>query len=196
MSKRPAFCVLVLSSASVLALSCAPALAERIETVVVTAQKTAQPLQKVPISIKALDSETLEKVQADGLEDVTKLVPSLTMTDLSRGGNQVQIRGLGSNIAPVGTVSIYEDGVIPPSRVQSSGTFSEQDSGLYDVERIKVLRGPQGTLYGEGSFGGVINIISKKPDPSSLQASASATWFSVDHGTDGNTTSTAWSTCR
>jgi len=108
------------------------------------------------------------------------------MTDISRGGNNVQIRGLGSNVGNVGTVAIYNDGVISPSRIQSSGTFAEQDSALYDVERIEVLRGPQGTLYGEGSFGGVINIISKQPDSEMFSASALATWSDTKGATDYN----------
>src|SRR5262245_58334900 len=152
------------------------------EEIIVTAQKVAQPLQDVPISVKALDSETLETLNANGLEDITRLVPSLTMTNISRGGNQVQIRGLGSNVASVGTVAIYNDGVISACRIQASGTFAEQDSVLYDVERVEVLRGPQGTLYGEGSFGGVINIISKRPDNQEFQASAAASVFDVDEG--------------
>lgn len=157
------------------------------EEIIVTAQKIDQRIQDVPISIKAIDDRTLETVNADGLEDITRLVPSLTMTNISRGGNQVQIRGLGSNVASVGTVAIYNDGVISASRIQSSGTFAEQDSVIYDVERVEVLRGPQGTLYGEGSFGGVINIISKRPDNQDFQASFAASAFDVDEGSSDNT---------
>jgi iron complex outermembrane recepter protein len=158
-----------------------------IEKVTVTAQKRSQRLQDVPISIKAVDGETLDKLNADGLDDLTRLVPSLTMTNLSRGGNQVQIRGLGSNSpSSVGTVAIYNDGVISSSRIGSSGTFAEQDSAMYDIERIEVLRGPQGTLYGEGSFGGVINIISKSPNSHAIEGSFSGTWFDVEEGTSDN----------
>jgi len=157
-----------------------------VEKVTVTAQKRKQRLQDVPISIKSLDGEELDKVNADGLEDVTRMVPSLTMTNISRGGNQVQIRGLGSNVGSVGTVAIYNDGVIASSRIQSSGTFAEQDSALYDIDRIEVLRGPQGTLYGEGSFGGVINIISNAPNPNAVEASFSGSWFDVEEGSSEN----------
>ncbi|HEY1706970.1 MAG TPA: TonB-dependent receptor [Rhizomicrobium sp.] len=184
MSRGFTLSAVLLASASLFALNAAHAAG--IETVVVTAQKKTELLEKVPVSVKVLNSELLGKTQTEGLEDITKMVPSLTMTDISRGGNQVQIRGLGSNVASVGTVAIYEDGVIPPTRVQSSGTFSEHDGGIYDVDRVEVLRGPQGTLYGEGSFGGVINIISKKPNPDAFEASGSATWFSVDHGSADN----------
>ncbi len=157
-----------------------------IEEVIVTAQKKEQNLQDISISIKALSAETLETVKADSLDDIVRLVPSLSMTDLARGGNNVQIRGLGSNVGNVGTVAIYNDGVISPNRIQSSGTFAEQDAALYDIERVEVLRGPQGTLYGEGSFGGVINIISNQPDATQFSASALGTWFDTKGGSSDN----------
>ncbi len=96
-----------------------------LEEVIVTAQKREQNLQEIPISIKAIMAETLETVGADSLDEIVRLVPSLSMTDLSRGGNNVQIRGLGSNVGNVGTVAIYNDGVISAGRIQSSGTFAE-----------------------------------------------------------------------
>ncbi len=72
---------------------------QEIEEVVVTAQKREQAVQSIPISIKVLLGDMLETVNADSLDDITRLVPSMSMTDLSRGGNNVQIRGLGSNVA-------------------------------------------------------------------------------------------------
>jgi len=157
------------------------------EEIIVTAQKRPENLQEVPISIKALTAETLEMINADSLDDIARLVPSLSMTDLSRGGNSVQIRGLGSNVGSVGTVAIYNDGIISFGRTSSGGTFSEQDSGLYDVSRVEVLRGPQGTLYGEGSFGGVVNIISTKPNPEKFEASISAGFFDIEDGGSDST---------
>lgn len=155
------------------------------ERIVVTAQKKSEDLQKVPISVKALSGQDLDNVQADSLDDIARLVPSLSMTNLQRGGNQVQIRGLGSNVGNVGTVAIYNDGLISATRVGSSGTFSERDTSIQDLERVEVLRGPQGTLYGEGSFGGVINFISKRPTDE-LEGSLSGTVFSVEEGTSEN----------
>lgn len=158
-----------------------------IEEIVVTAQKKSQSLQSIPISIRVLDEETLDTIVADSLDEIVRLVPSLSMTDLSRGGNNVQIRGLGSNVANVGTVAIYNDGVISASRIQSGGTFGEQDSAIFDVKRVEVLRGPQGTLYGEGSFGGVINIISNQPNAEIFESSVSTTYFDTDGSSDTST---------
>lgn len=158
-----------------------------LDPMVVTAQKKDELLQDVPISIKVVDAETLAVINADGLDDIARLVPSLSMTNIARGSNQVQIRGLGSNVASVGTVAIYNDGVVSPSRIQSSGTFAEQDSMLFDVDRVEVLRGPQGTLYGEGSFGGVINIISKRPNTRDTEASFAGSLFGIKGGSFSNT---------
>src|SRR5690242_16108619 len=106
---------ILLASTSIVAVDAVQAAG--IETVIVTAEKKTESLEKVPISIKVVDADTLEKVQANGMQDISRLVPSLTMTSISRGGNQVQIRGLGSNIASVGTVALYNDGVISPTRI-------------------------------------------------------------------------------
>jgi iron complex outermembrane receptor protein len=179
----------MMMSAAMGALWVAPAVAqdsELLDEIVVTAQKRAETQQTVPISIKAISGETLDKVNATGLEDIVRLVPSLAMTNNSRGGGQIQLRGLGSNVGNVGTVAIYRDGVISVTRIQSSGTFAESDPGTYDIERVEVLRGPQGTLYGEGSFGGVINFISKKPDATKIQASAAVTGYQIDRGSSDN----------
>jgi outer membrane receptor protein involved in Fe transport len=101
-----------------------------VERIVVTAQKREQDLQKVPISVKAIDGEEMEQILVDSLDEISRMVPSLSMTTLQRGGNQVQIRGLGTNVGNVGTVAIYNDGVIASTRIQSSGSFAEQDSAL------------------------------------------------------------------
>lgn len=158
-----------------------------IEEILVTAQKRRENLQEVPISVVAIGGSTIEKVNADSLDDIARLVPSLSITDFQRGSNNIQIRGLGSNVSNVGTVAIYNDGIISFSRVQSNGIFAEQDATLYDIERIEVLRGPQGTLYGEGSFGGVVNIISRQPDYEHAQASISLSRFNVREGSSHNT---------
>ena len=158
-----------------------------VEEVVVTAQKIQQSVQEIPISIKVLSAETLETTNADSLDDITRLVPSMSMAETGgRGRSNVQIRGLGSNVGSVGTTAIYNDGVIAASRIASSGTFTEQDSVLFDTDRVEVLRGPQGTLYGEGSFGGVVNIISRRPNPKEFEAAVSGNWFTIKGGGSGS----------
>lgn len=188
LGKVPLSAVLI-SSASLLGLGVTGALAadQNIETVVVTAQKKSEKIEQTPISVKAITGEELNEINADSAADYLRSVPSVSMTSLgTRGGNQIQIRGLGSDVANVGTITIYNDGVVSPSQNQASGAYSEEDPGLYDIQDVEVLRGPQGTLYGEGSLGGVINIKSNRPDLNDYQASASVTWFDRDHGTADN----------
>ncbi len=157
-----------------------------VSELIVTAEKRSESLEKVPISVKAVTGATLDTIDAESAEDYLRMVPGVSMTNLARGGNQIQIRGLGSNVGNVGTVAVYNDGVVAPNRIQQSGTFSEEDPALFDIDRVEVLRGPQGTLYGEGSLGGVINIISKQPVLDRLEAAASATWFNRAHGSSDN----------
>lgn len=156
-----------------------------LEEIFVTAQKMEQREQDIPISIKSISSDVLEMINAERFEDMARLVPSLSFTDRQRGQNQVLIRGLGT-VNGVSTVAIYNDGVISASRINGAGSFGEMDPTFYDVNRVEVLRGPQGTLYGEGSFGGVINIISNRPDPTAFDASASVTWRDIDEGSSDN----------
>ncbi len=158
-----------------------------LEEILVTAQKREESIQDIAISIKALSGRILRQINAESMDDIVGMVPSLSMNNLGRGNNNIQIRGLGSNIGSVNTMAMYNDGVVAASRIQSSGTFAEQDSALVDIERIEVLRGPQGTLWGEGSFGGLISIISKRPDPSGFTADLSANWFNVKGGGNGST---------
>ena len=108
----------------------------------------------------------------------------------------MQIRGLGSNVGSVGTTAIYNDGVIAASRIASSGTFTEQDSVLFDTDRVEVLRGPQGTLYGEGSFGGVVNIISKRPNPQGIRSGVSGNWYDIKNGGSGGNDINGMINCR
>ena len=156
-----------------------------LEEIVVTAQKMEQLEQEVPISIKTIDSSVLQLINAERFEDVARLVPSLSFTDRQRGQNQVLIRGLGT-VNGVSTVAILNDGVVSASRIGGNGSFGEMDPTFYDVNRVEVLRGPQGTLYGEGSFGGVINIISQRPDVTEFDGTASVTWRSIKEGTSDN----------
>lgn len=156
------------------------------EEILVTAQKREQALQEVPISLRVLSAGVLDTIGADRLESLTRVVPSLSITDFQRGSNNVQIRGLGSNVGNVGTVAIYNDGVISVNRLQANGIFAEQDTTLFDIERVEVLRGPQGTLYGEGSFGGVINIISRRPDLETFAGSVSFKKFEIEEGSSNN----------
>ncbi|EQB13403.1 hypothetical protein RLDS_16855 [Sphingobium lactosutens DS20] len=130
----------------------------QLAVIVVTAQKRAQRLQDVPVAVTALTADTL---QARGINDVaavTRAVPSLTVTQTDiPTSNSINIRGIGTSAFSVGVepaVAVILDDV---ALLQQAQAFS----GLSDVARLEVLRGPQGTLFGKGASAGVINIASQ-----------------------------------
>lgn len=132
-----------------------------LEEVTVTAQKREQSLQDVGISIAALEGETLRSLGIDNSSGVALITPNFNIQSSTGEGNQPAffIRGVGLNdynTNNAGPVAIYQDGAIVSS--PSAQTFA-----LFDVERVEVLRGPQGTLYGRNATGGAVNFISNKP---------------------------------
>jgi len=130
------------------------------DEIVVTARRKEETLASVPIAVSAFNGEQLEALGVTNSGDVAALVPNLTWnTEFGRATPQVYLRGVGSNnFAPTnaGPVGIYQDGVIiGPNIVQGFAAF--------DLDRVEVLKGPQGTLFGRNSTGGLINFVSKKP---------------------------------
>ncbi len=127
-----------------------------IEELVVTAEKREQSLQDVPVAISAFTSEKRDLVGINTVQDMTNFTPGLqysTQTD------RISLRGVGrlSNThAADSSVAVYSDGVYSTSTVQAGET-------PIFIDRLEVLRGPQGTLYGRNSVGGAINIVSRKP---------------------------------
>lgn len=128
--------------------------------IVVTAQRREENVQSVPIAITALNGASLDSQGITGFEELTYRVPSLRFgAGVTGGENVITLRGLGSvNTTPGGDspVAYSVDGVY----VQQTTAV---DAEFYDVSRIEVLRGPQGTLYGRNSVGGSINVITNKP---------------------------------
>jgi len=124
--------------------------------IIVTATRQSQSIQKVPISMQALDTEKLEQRQVKGLSDFAALLPSVSFSGLGPGRQTIYFRGIvpaGGNYASVG---YYLDDI------PITGTGSP-DVHIYDMERIEALSGPQGTLYGAGSLAGTIRLITNKP---------------------------------
>lgn len=132
------------------------------DTVIVTAQKREQSIYDVPVAISAFTPETIERQGITDLTDIGKFVPNLNITGFSAGHTSSQnpfIRGIGLQDHLITTepgVGVYVDGVYLGRQVG-------QNWSLANIERVEVLRGPQGTLYGRNSIGGAINIITRKP---------------------------------
>ena len=139
-----------------------------LEEIVVTARRREESLQDLPLSVAAITADTMQAQGIIALEDITEHIPNLVLATQDRRGIQaLYIRGIGSgstnNLVPVGA-GLYIDGHYMPN------TLGQMMSTL-DVERIEVLRGPQGTLFGKNTTGGAINIITAKPGPE-FEASA------------------------
>ncbi|MBU1619869.1 MAG: TonB-dependent receptor [Gammaproteobacteria bacterium] len=136
---------------------------DSIETIQVTATKRTQVIYEVPLAISAFSGDALAEQGISDLTDVGKFVPNLNVTGFSAGHTSSAnpfIRGIGLQDHLITTdpgVSVYVDGVYLGRQVG-------QNWNLSNIERIEVLRGPQGTLYGRNSIGGAINIITKQPD--------------------------------
>lgn len=127
-------------------------------SIIVTAQRFEQRLQDVPLSITAVSDEELNARNVSSLSDMQYAVPGLSSFEYGPGQQYVQIRGV-SNAFGSPTVGIYLDEMPVTLDVQGGS-----DLRLLDLERVEVLRGPQATLYGEGSMGGTIRYITAKPD--------------------------------
>src|SRR5258706_8652916 len=162
-----------------------------LQEIVVTAQKQSENLQDVPISIEVFGNKKLEELHVVNLDDYVKYSPSISY---SRG------QGQGGNGQP-GSSHIYMRGVVSGANENHSGSqpsvgtyLDEQpvttidgtpDVHLYDIQRIEVLEGPQGTLYGASSQAGTVRIITNKPDPTQFSAGYDVQGNKVNHGGTG-----------
>lgn len=127
----------------------------QLDPVVVTAQKTEEEAQKIPSGISTLSGKQVQQFRIWNLRDITAIVPNLYSADPGDNRNVTSVRGITSTSYDP-AVATYIDGV----NQFGLDTYIAQ---LFDVERIEVLRGPQGTLYGRNAMGGVINVVTKQP---------------------------------
>lgn len=148
--------------------------------IVVTAQKTAQKLQDVPLSVSAITGKEIDRRNVVDLKDMESSVPGLSTVGAGPGTSFVQIRGV-SNTLGAPTVGIYLD-EMPVNGTTQNGTI---DVRMLDLQRVEVLRGPQGTLYGEGSMGGTIRYITASPDLERVSGNAEGEVSTVEDGGQG-----------
>lgn len=133
--------------------------AQGVDSIVVTAQKRAQDIQDVPLAISAFGEDQLQAIKAVDVNDIAARTPNFTITQFNLGEPQYYIRGVGStsdSAASDPTVPVFIDEVY-------IGRAAGSNFDFFDLERVEVLRGPQGTLYGRNTTGGAINVITKKP---------------------------------
>ncbi len=152
-----------------------------LDEVVITAQKRAENLQDVPVSVLALGQTRLEELQVSDMADYVKFLPSVTIQSGAPGFTTIYMRGVASgensnHSGPLPSVGVYLD-------EQPVTTITGPlDIHVYDIERVEVLAGPQGTLYGASSQAGTIRIITNKPSTSGFEAGYDLEVNRVAHG--------------
>lgn len=158
-----------------------------LEEVTVTAQKRSQSMFDVPISITVLSEDYIDNLGAQDFTALIPSVPSLNAYQNGPGRTRLYIRGIANGAGNDNdtqnqeTVSIYLD------EVPISLGAMNPEIGLFDIERVEVLRGPQGTLYGAGSMAGTIRQVSNKPNLSEVEGKLEAGVSTIKHGSGGYT---------
>src|SRR5437762_1583607 len=156
-----------------------------IQEVVVTAQRRTENVQDVPIAIQAFTGEALQQLNVTSLDDLIRYLPNVATASAGPGQDQIFMRGLsagnvatqsGGSINGFPNVAIYLD--------EQSGQLPGRNLDVYaaDLERIEVLEGPQGTLFGAGAQAGVIRYITNKPKLDRVEANVSASYATTAHG--------------
>jgi outer membrane receptor protein involved in Fe transport len=148
-------------------------------TVIVTAQKKSDSLQNVPMSVSVVDAASMLNTGQARLSDFYATVPGLSVNDRGSGRTTLVVRGIsaGESLNPTVGVSI---GDVPYG--SSTMDFSIADLDPFDIDHIEVLRGPQGTLYGASSMGGLIKYVMVQPDLNEVKGRVQTDVSSTDHG--------------
>jgi iron complex outermembrane receptor protein len=175
----------LLSQQGAAADAAGPASSDALETIVVTAEKREEKLKDVPMSITALGGNSLDNLQYRSFSDYAAMVPGLSLTSSQPGLTTLTLRG--QNAGGVGsTVAVYlDESPFGSSSALLNGSILSGDFDTWDLQRVEVLRGPQGTLYGANSEGGLLKFVTAAPVLGSFSGAAEVTGESVDHGGKG-----------
>ena len=159
-----------------------PPQAQADQSIIVTAEKRPQVLIDVPQSVTVVPGATLEQQHASSFQDYLKLIPGLQLDQSRPGEGRLVLRGVNTG-GVASTVSVYVDETpFGSSSGLVNGAVLAGDFDTFDLSRIEVLRGPQGTLYGASSLGGVLKFITNAPSTSAFEARARAGIESVSDG--------------
>jgi outer membrane receptor protein involved in Fe transport len=159
-----------------------PASATELEEVVVTANRRSESIQNVAGQVSALTSGALEQINARDFNDFAAFVPGLSYSSTGPSTNLLVIRGITTGSQLSSATGLYVDD-IPIGASTSNGLgYQSLNVNLFDMSRVEVLNGPQGTLYGATSLGGTIKYITNAPDPSSFGLEAGVQVSSTQHG--------------
>jgi outer membrane receptor protein involved in Fe transport len=155
--------------------------ATALEEIVVTAEKRSENLEEVPLSIVAYSGQTLAELGAEDFSSLAARIPGVTLNSAGPGQSSYSIRGVASVGGNSPTTGLYIDETpILPSG--GDGATASIDPDLFDLARVEVLRGPQGTLYGASSMGGTIRFITNQPNLSQTEGAAKGEGSYTEHG--------------
>lgn len=162
-----------------------PADSDALTTIIVTAEKRSEPLKDVPMSVTALSGDSLDALQARSFADYAAMVPGLSLNATQPGLTRLTLRG--QNSGGVGsTVAVYMDeSPFGSSTALLNGSIITGDFDTWDLQRVEVLRGPQGTLYGANSEGGLLKFVSTAPVLGKFSGEVELNGESVSHGGEG-----------
>lgn len=157
-----------------------------IDEIIVTATKREQSVQDVALSLSVLDEASLSASRLDGFKEAQRFIPSLNFTEFGsadRNGTHITIRGVANtritgssdNVAALTTAYLIDEVALTPF-----------DTRFFDVARIEVLNGPQGTLWGSASMGGTVKVIFNKPDSTNFSAKIRADGYATQHASPGS----------
>ncbi|MDQ0462665.1 outer membrane receptor protein involved in Fe transport [Caulobacter ginsengisoli] len=151
-----------------------------VDEVVVTANKREERLKDVAMAVTAVGEDRLDRIQASDFQDYAKLVPGLSLASAKPGQTVLTLRGI-SSLSAGSTVGVYvDDTPYGSSSGLSNGQFYTGDLNTFDVQRVEVLKGPQGTLYGASTLGGLLKFVTNAPDPSGFSGRVVAGVEDVD----------------
>ncbi|HUA89917.1 MAG TPA: TonB-dependent receptor [Steroidobacteraceae bacterium] len=158
---------------------------EGLQEITVTAQRRSESMQNVPISMQAFTAQTLQELKVTTFDDYIKYLPNVTTANNGPGQNEVFMRGLSAGSQPSqgsGSTGLWPNVAIYLDN--QSGQLPNRNLDIYavDLERIEVLEGPQGTLFGAGAEAGVIRYITNQPKLNKFEATANAGYGTTAHG--------------
>lgn len=160
-----------------------------IEEVIVTSTYRETNLMDTAQSISAVSDQLVEDLGAQSMSDIFNSVPGLNMAGDAQGENRYAVRGVTSQTGHVGyfvtgaTIGVYLDGTPVTSSI---GPDNQLSGNTFDIDRVEVLKGPQGTLFGEGSQGGTIRFLYKQPDPTEFDAAVNVSYANMAESADNS----------
>lgn len=177
--------VALLATAAAIVMA-VPALADTtIETVVVTAEKRSEEVKNVPMGLTVLNGDALKKLNDRSFEDYVNQVPGMSLTESNPTHPNLILRGINAG-GDGSTVGVYiDDTPYGSSNALANGSILAPNIDTFDIARVEVLKGPQGTLYGANTLGGLLHFVSNQPSTSGFDDGIELSGMDYDNGGDG-----------